>query len=92
LKLQGYEVFGFADDIVIMVRGKVDSVLSERMHAGLNYAFNWCEEANRRIKPNKILVISFTRKHKHNLNNPVMRGVTIEFSRDTKYLRVVIYK
>jgi hypothetical protein len=35
LDSQGYEVFGFADDIVLMVRGKVDSVLRERKQAGL---------------------------------------------------------
>jgi hypothetical protein len=34
------EVFEFANDIVIMVRGKVDSVLLERIQMGLNYASN----------------------------------------------------
>jgi hypothetical protein len=40
LHSQGYEVFGFADDIAIMVRGKVDWVLSALIQTGLNYASN----------------------------------------------------
>jgi hypothetical protein len=58
----GYEVFEFPDDIVIMVRGKVDSVFSERMKTGLDYATTWCEEANLGINPKKTVVISFTRR------------------------------
>jgi hypothetical protein len=57
LDSQGYEVFGFADDIAIMFRDKVESVLSERMQTG------------------KTEEIPFTRNRKHNLKNPVIRGV-----------------
>jgi Reverse transcriptase (RNA-dependent DNA polymerase) len=42
LDSQGYEVFGFADNIVIMVKGKVDSVLSERMQTGLRCGLKLC--------------------------------------------------
>jgi hypothetical protein len=59
-----------------MVRVKVNSVLLKRMQTGLNYASNWCEEANLRIKS-------------YSLKNLVMRTVSIEFSRETKYLGVV---
>jgi hypothetical protein len=72
----GYEVFGFADDIVIMVRDKVDSAVSERKQTCPNYASNWCEKVNLRINPNKTVVIPFTKRRMHNLKNPVMRGVT----------------
>jgi hypothetical protein len=64
-----------------MVRGKMNSVHSERMQTGLNYVSNWCEEANLRIYPNKTVVITFT--------NLVMRGVTFEYSRVIKYLESV---
>jgi hypothetical protein len=76
---KGYEVFGFMDDIVIMVM--LDLSLSERMQKGLNYAS--------RINLNKTLEIPFTRRRKHSLKNPVMKGVTIECSRDRKNLGVV---
>jgi hypothetical protein len=46
LNSQGYRVFGFANKVVIRVRGKLGSVLSEQMHPGLNNASNWCKEAN----------------------------------------------
>jgi hypothetical protein len=57
---------------------RVDSVLSEWMQASLIDAFNWCEEANL-AKPSK-----------PGLENPVIRGITIEFSRKTQYLGVVL--
>jgi hypothetical protein len=86
LDSQGYEVFGFSDDIVIMVRGRVDSVLSVRMQTGQSYAYNWYEEVNLRINPNKSVVISFTSRRRHSLKNSVIRGVTTEFFMETKYL------
>jgi retron-type reverse transcriptase len=41
LDRQGYEVFGFADDLVITVRRNNDSILSERMQSVLNYVIGW---------------------------------------------------
>jgi Reverse transcriptase (RNA-dependent DNA polymerase) len=62
LNSQEYQVFGFADDVLIILRGKVDSILSEQMQTGLNYASNWCKEANLRINSSKMVLIPFTRR------------------------------
>jgi hypothetical protein len=62
LNSQVYEVFEFADDIVSMVRGKVDSVISEWMLASLDYAPNWSKKANLRINPNKTVALNFLGK------------------------------
>jgi hypothetical protein len=35
---QGFEVIGFADDLVIIIRGKVELVLNKRRDTSLNYA------------------------------------------------------
>jgi Reverse transcriptase (RNA-dependent DNA polymerase) len=43
LDRQGYEVIGFADDLVITVRGNNDSILSERMQSALSYIIGWCK-------------------------------------------------
>jgi hypothetical protein len=37
LEQQGYKVLGFADDLVIIVSGKVDSLISDRLQFALNY-------------------------------------------------------
>jgi hypothetical protein len=37
LEQQGYKVLSFADDLVIIVSGKVDSLISDRLQFALNY-------------------------------------------------------
>jgi retron-type reverse transcriptase len=83
---QGYKVIGFADDLVIMIRGNDDSILSNRLQSALNHAMKWCKDANLSINPMKTVVIPFTRRLKHNLKEPRMGDVTIKFSEDIKYL------
>lgn len=92
LENQGYEVIGFADDLVIIVRGKVDSILSDRLQVALNYATKWCRNANLNINPRKTIIVPFTRRLKLSLREPVMDGVTIQFSEETKYLGVILDK
>ena len=87
---QGYEVIGFADDLVIMVRGYVDSILSNRLQSALNHAMKWCKDANLSINPMKTVVIPFTRRRKLSLTEPRMGEVTIKFSEDIKYLGVTL--
>jgi Reverse transcriptase (RNA-dependent DNA polymerase) len=90
LEQQGYEVLGFADDLVIIVRGKVDSLISDRLQFALNYATKWCRRTKLNINPRKTIVIPFTRRLKLGLKKPVMDGIEIEFSKETKYLEVVL--
>jgi Reverse transcriptase (RNA-dependent DNA polymerase) len=87
---QGYEVIGFADDLVIMIRGNDDSILSNRLQSALNHAMKWCKDANLSINPMKTVVIPFTRRLKHNLKEPRMGDVTIKFSEDIKYLGITL--
>lgn len=42
LEEKGFEVVGFADDIVVIVRGKFDNIISERMQWALNFTQSWC--------------------------------------------------
>ena len=55
-------------------------------------ATGWCRKANLNINPRKTGVVPFTRRRKHGLTNPVMDGITIEFSEETKYLGVILDK
>jgi Reverse transcriptase (RNA-dependent DNA polymerase) len=69
LEQQGYEVLGFADDLVIIVRGKVDSLISVRLQFALNYATKWCRRTKLNINPRKTIVIPFTRRLKLGLKD-----------------------
>jgi Reverse transcriptase (RNA-dependent DNA polymerase) len=83
-------LIGFADDLVIAVRGNNDSILSERMQSALNYVIGWSKQSDLSINPAKTIVIPFTRRRKLCLKNPVVSGMQIEFSEETKYLGVVL--
>jgi hypothetical protein len=50
----------------------------------------WCKDSYPNINLRKTIVIPFTRKCKLNLVEPGMSGVTVEFSKATKYLGVVL--
>jgi hypothetical protein len=67
LDRQGFEVIGFADDLVITVRSNNDSILSERI--------GWCKQSGLSINPAKTIGIPFTRRRKLCLKNPVVGGV-----------------
>jgi Reverse transcriptase (RNA-dependent DNA polymerase) len=64
LDRQGYEVIGFADDLVITVRGNNNSILSERMQNALSYIIGWCKQNGLSINPAKTIVIPFTMRRK----------------------------
>jgi Reverse transcriptase (RNA-dependent DNA polymerase) len=87
---QGYDAIEFADDLVIMIRGNDDSILSNRLQSALNHAMKWCKDANLSINPIKTVVIPFTRRLKLSLKEPRIRDVTIKFSEDIKYLGVTL--
>jgi Reverse transcriptase (RNA-dependent DNA polymerase) len=87
----GYEVTGFADDLVIMIRDKDDySILSNRLQSALNHAMKWCKDANLSKNPMKMVVILFTQRLKHSLKVPRMGEVTIKYSEDTKYIGITL--
>jgi hypothetical protein len=73
---------------VIIVGGKVDSLISDRLQFVLNFATKWYRRTKLNINPKKTIVIPFTRRLKLGLKKPVMDG--IEFSMETIYLGVVL--
>jgi hypothetical protein len=60
------------------------------MQSALRYIIGWCKQNGLSINPAKTIVIPFTRRRKLSLKNPVVSGVKIEFSKETKYLGVVL--
>jgi ribonuclease HI len=86
LESEGFEVIGYADDIVLMVRGKVESTISSRIQAALNLTWNWCTKHNLSINPSKTVIVPFTKRREPLLKKPKLNGTAIEFSKEVKYL------
>jgi hypothetical protein len=86
----GYEVQGYADDLVITIRGKHDGILSARMQSALTLVRNWCLAEGLNVNPNKTIVVPFTKRRKVNLISPTVNGTTIAFSKEVRYLGVIL--
>lgn len=86
----GIEVIGYADDLVIIIRGKFDNVISERIQFALNMTLNWCKSKNLSINPNKTVIIPFTNRRILNITSPEMNGITIPCSKEVKYLGITL--
>ena len=80
----GYEVQGFADDLVIMVRGKFETTITDRMQLALNTTSNWCQEKGLTINPSKTTVVPFTRRKKLQLSALTIGGTTLTYSEEMK--------
>lgn len=92
LVAMGFEVIGYADDIVIVVRGKHDETLSNRMQIALNYTLAWCKGEGLNVNPSKTTLVIFTRKRNVNIKAPSLDGVQLTFSSRVKYLGVILDK
>ena len=57
LDRESFEVVGYADDIAILVRGKFDSVIFDRMQTALNVMWNWCLRNGLGVNPSKTVLI-----------------------------------
>ena len=88
----GFEVIGFADDICIIVRGKLGNLISSRMQSALNYTSKWCKKEGLEINPSKTVILPFTRRRTGSLPKLILNGVTIDFSSEVKYLGVTLDK
>lgn len=82
---------GYADDIVIIARGKVESTLCESIQKGLNITKNWCKTAGLNLNPKKTAVVVFTRRTKLPGMKPILlNGVEVASQKQFKYLGVTL--
>jgi ribonuclease HI len=92
LEQQGFETIGFADDLVIMVRGKDDRTISRRLQTALNITWDWCVKEGLSVNPTKTIVVPFTRRHAPTFEALRLNGIQIELSNEAKYLGVLLDK
>ena len=92
LQSLGYEVIGFADDVVIIVRGKFDKIIWDRMQSAFNYTLSWCDREGLNINPSKTVIIPFTRRRIVIEGNLYLNGTLLKNSHQVKYLGVILDK
>lgn len=89
LTQEGFELCGYADDLVVVVRGKHSPTVCDRMQDALASAYEWCLQEGLSINPNKTTLIPFTRKRNFSLRTLTMGGVELTLSSSIKYLGVI---
>lgn len=89
---QGFEVIGYADDVAIVIRGKYEYTISNRLQAALNMTLKWCRREGLNVNPSKINIVPFTRRKKNTLTQPSLDGVQVRFSDEVKHLGVTLDK
>jgi hypothetical protein len=75
LNENGYNTLGYADDIVILVSGKLTYTVSEFLQEALSMVQQWCERTQLSINPQKMVVVPFSRKRDlRGLKEPTPNG------------------
>jgi hypothetical protein len=72
----GYYTLGYADDIAIPIHGKFPNTVSELLQEASSMVQQWCDRTQLSIKPQKMVIISFTQKRD-------LRGLKNQPSPDT---------
>lgn len=90
LERRGFEVVGYADDVVIIVRGKFDSVISSRMQIALNHTLSWCQKEKLGINPSKTTIVPFTKRRKVQLHPLFLNQIQLVYSNEVKYLGITL--
>lgn len=85
----GFEICGYADDLVIVVRGKHDGTVCDQMQIALSTAHEWCINEGLSINPKKTILVPFTNRRKYSLKVLKMGGVELAPTDHAKYLGVI---
>lgn len=85
------KIVAYADDLVILIKGKYLSTISELMESALKELSRWAEQKGLGVNPRKTELVLFTRKRKiPNFTLPKLDGTTIVLSSEAKYLGVIL--
>jgi hypothetical protein len=60
----GYNTYGYADDIVIIIQGKFEHTIREIMQEALNVVAIWAANEGLKISPHKTAIVPFTNRRK----------------------------
>jgi hypothetical protein len=88
---QGFNTYGYADDIVIIVHGKFAHTVRELMQAALNMVENWTANEGLSISSHKTAVVPFTNRRKlEGLGPLTLHGMQLQMLQEVKYLGVTL--
>lgn len=86
-----FETQGYADDLVVTVIGNCPTTTSSLMQTALEKIERWCKDFKLSINAKKTIIVPFTRRRKlDGLEPPTLFGTTIPFSKEVKYLGVIL--
>jgi len=87
----GFSTFGYADNIVIIVRGKFAHTAREIMQEALNMVFKWAVKEGLNISPHKTAIVPFTNRRKTEGLGPLtLHGKELKMLNEVKYLGVIL--
>jgi hypothetical protein len=88
---EGIYAQGYVDDICLLAVGKFPNTVSGLMQWALHSVEGWCGEHGLSINLDKTGLVAFTRKRElPGFFEPRLFGVTLQCSRSTKYLGVIL--
>lgn len=91
LNNHGIDSQGYADDIVIIARGKFEETLCDIIQSGLKTTKEWCTKVGLSLNPRKTTVVPFTRKRKLQHIRPIkLNGEEIMLEKEVKFLGVIL--
>ncbi|XP_048484155.1 uncharacterized protein LOC105391530 [Plutella xylostella] len=86
-----FDTQGYADDLVITIVGKSASTISDLMQRALRMVERWCREYELSVNASKTIIVPFTRRRiLDGLRPPDFFGETVNFSKEAKYLGVIL--
>lgn len=89
LSREGFSIIGYADDLVIVCRGKFLSTLCGTTQRALNIVERWCIEIGLKVNPDKTELMVVTNKRiLSDFKSPKLFGKLIEMKDCVKYLGV----
>ena len=90
---QGCHPIGYADDILVIVRGMYLDALMGVIQQALKVVDTWCRTTGLSVNPGKTEVVIFTRRYKWSTTRTLeLKGQRLEASKRAKYLGVILDK
>jgi retron-type reverse transcriptase len=87
----GFNTFGYADKIVIIVQGKFAHTVREIMQKALNVVAKWAVKEGLNISPHKTAIVPFTNRRKIEGLGPLkLHGKELKMLDEVKYLGVTL--
>jgi len=89
---EGIFAQGYSDDLTILIRGKFESTLGDRMRYSMKVVERWCRDNGLKVNPDKTDIVLFSRRMSgHELVGKLrMFGKHIVPGASVKYLGVIL--